>query len=492
MESMKILLVAAEMAPLAQVGGLGDVMGSLPGALVARGHDVRVLIPAYQRELTRDLETRVQLASGQTRIVETHQADLPCPVWLLETPALLRRRGRPYLNKSGAPWADNAAQFGSLSQVAASIASGNLEMGWQPDVVHANDWHTGLTPVWMRLQGAAAASVFTIHNAGYTGCFPAETLERLGLPAELYHPEGLEFYGNISLLKAGVNYADRVTTVSPSYAAEIQTPEFGAGMEGVYRARSGVLSGILNGIDYAAWNPATDPRLPHHFDAEHPDGKAQQRRELIRDLGLAFDHSDKAPIIAWVGRLTDQKGIDLLLQALPELMKKDLRLVVLGAGDARLESELHQHARHHEGRLSVHTAFNEERAHQLYAGADMLLMPSRFEPCGLAQMIAMRYGTVPLVTGVGGLKDTVRDVDSNAEAANGLRIRALEAGALLETVDRAMALYEQRDKWWQLMGNAMRVRFEWNDAAAAYESLYRDALSERMKGHYPKVAEVCA
>jgi len=488
MESMKILLVAAEMAPLAQVGGLGDVVGSLPGALVARGHDVRVLIPAYQQNLTRDLETRVRLGTGQGRIVETNQSNLPCPVWLLETPAFLRRRGRPYVNKAGTPWADNADEFGTLSRTAASIASGTLGMGWQPDIVHCNDWHTGLTPIWMGLEGAAAASVFTIHNAAYTGCYPPETLERLGLPDNLYHPDALEFYGSVSLLKAGVNYSDRVTTVSPSYAAEIQTPEFGAGMEGVFRARAGVLSGILNGIDYAAWNPATDPRLTHHFDAEHPDGKAKQRRALIRELGLAFDHSDKAPVIAWVGRLTEQKGTDLLLEALPELMKKDLRLVILGAGEADLESELHKQAGRHEGRLSVYTAFSEERAHQLYAGADMLLMPSRFEPCGLAQMIAMCYGTVPLVTGVGGLKDTVTDVESDAEAANGLRIKAPEAGALLETVDRALALYEQKDVWRQLMGNAMRTRFEWSEAAAAYEALYRDALSDRMKGHYPRVA----
>ncbi|TDT41426.1 starch synthase [Halospina denitrificans] len=488
MESMKILLVAAEMAPLAQVGGLGDVVGSLPAALTARGHDVRVLIPAYQRNLTRELETRVRLAAGKGRIVETNQASLPCPVWLLETPGFLRRRGRPYLNKAGTPWADNAVQFGMLSRVAADIACGRLETGWQPDIVHSNDWHTGLTPVWMRLQGAAAASVFTIHNAGFSGCFPPEILERLELPDHLYQPDGLEFYGSISLLKAGINFADRITTVSPSYAEEIQTPEFGGGMDGLLRARSGVLSGILNGIDYAAWNPATDPRLTHHFDSEHPEGKASQRQELIRELGLAFDHSDRAPVIVWVGRLTEQKGIDLLLEAMPELMKKDLRLVVLGAGAAQIESELHRLARRHEGRLSVHTAFDEDRAHQLYAGADMLLMPSRFEPCGLVQMIAMRYGTIPLVTGVGGLRDTVKDLDSGLDSANGLRMSAPEVGALLETVDRALALYEQKDAWKQLMGNAMRERFEWLDAATAYENLYRDALGERMKGHYPRVA----
>ena len=488
MESMKILLVAAEMAPLAQVGGLGDVVGSLPGALAARGHDVRVLIPAYQRHQTRELETRARLAAGKGRIVETRDPELPCPVWLLETPAFLRRRGRPYVNKAGTPWADNPVQFGNLSRVAADIACGKLAMGWQPDVVHANDWHTGLTPVWMRQQGAAAACIFTIHNAGYAGCFPPDTLGRLGLPHELYHPEGLEFYGSVSMLKAGVNFSDRVTTVSPSYAEEIQTPEFGNGMEGVFSARAGAMRGILNGIDYSAWNPATDPRLTHHFDQEHPEGKARQRRELIREFGLAFDHSDKAPVIAWVGRLAEQKGIDVLLDALPELMRKDLRLVVLGAGAASIESELHRQARLHSGRLAVHTAFNEAMAHQLYAGADMLLMPSRFEPCGLTQMIAMHYGTIPLVTGVGGLRDTVVDVDSGLQDANGFRIDGPTTEALLAAVERAMERYEQSDAWKQLMANAMKARFEWNDAAAAYETVYREALSERMQGHYPRVA----
>ena len=488
MESMKILLVAAEMAPLAQVGGLGDVIGSLPDALVERGHDVRVLIPAYRRELSRDLEPRARLAAGKGRIVESRAPDLPCPVWLLETPGFLRRRGRPYVNKAGSPWTDNPVQFGALSKVAADIASGTLGMEWQPDVVHANDWHTGLTPVWMRQQGAAPACIFTIHNAGYAGCFPPDTLQRLRLPDDLFHPEGVEFYGRVSMLKAGVNYADRITTVSPSYAAEIQTPAFGNGMEGVFSARAGVMRGILNGIDYSAWNPATDPRLTHHFDAADPSGKALQRRELIRELGLAFEHSDRAPVIAWVGRLTEQKGVDVLLEALPELMKKDLRLVILGAGEAWIESELHRLADLHRGRLAVHTAFNEAVAHQFYAGADMLLMPSRFEPCGLTQMIAMSYGTIPLVTGVGGLRDTVVDAGSGVDEANGFRIESPSADAVLATVDRAMTLYEQGDGWRHLMANAMKARFEWDDAAAAYEAVYQEALAERMKGHYPRVA----
>ncbi|TVP52895.1 MAG: glycogen synthase GlgA [Halomonadaceae bacterium] len=488
MESMKILLVAAEMAPLAKVGGLGDVIGSLPAALVARGHDVQVLIPAYHQQLTQGLATHVTLTTGRGRIVESNHHDLPCPVWLLETPGFLRRRGRPYLNKAGEPWSDNPIQFGLLSRVAADIASGNLAMGWQPDVVHCNDWHTGLTPVWMRLQGAAPASVMTIHNAGFNGCYPAQTLERLGLPAHLYHPDALEFYGSLSLLKAGVIFSDRVTTVSPSYAAEIQTAEFGGGLDGVYRARSGVLSGILNGIDYACWNPSTDPVLHHPFDAEQTDGKSHQRQQLIRELGLAFDHNHKAPVIAWVGRLTEQKGIDLLLHALPQLMQKNLRLVVLGAGDKHWERELLKLGKIHQGRLAVHTGFNEELAHKLYAGADMLLMPSRFEPCGLAQLIAMRYGTVPLVTPVGGLKDTVMDGDPKSDAANGLLISAPDVDALLATVDRALELYDQPQRWQQRMVNAMKLRFEWDQAAAAYEALYRDALKERMKGHSLRVA----
>ncbi|MGM0433587.1 MAG: glycogen synthase GlgA [Pseudomonadota bacterium] len=488
MESMKILLTAAEMAPLAKVGGLGDVIGALPGALAERGHDVRVLVPSYQRGQADASGTLVRLGAGQGRVAEITGGELPCPVWLLETPGFLRRRGRPYLNRAGVPWADNAVQFGNLSRVAAAIAEGTLATGWHPDVVHCHDWHTGLAPLFMRLNGAAAASVFTIHNAGFTGCYPAELLGRLRLPGHLNDPEALEFYGSISLLKAGVNYADRVTTVSPAYAREILTPEFGAGMEGVFRARSGVLSGILNGVDYETWNPATDPLLEHPFDAAHPEGKALQRQELIRELGLAFDHSDRAPIIAWVGRLTEQKGVDLLLEALPELMRRDLRLVILGAGDAQCESDLHELARVHEGRLAVRTAFDEDMAHRIYAGADMLMMPSRFEPCGIAQMIAMRYGTIPLVTNVGGLRDTVTDVDSGVESATGIRIAQPDAASILAAVDRARDLFDQQAQWHQLMTNALQVRFEWHMAAEAYEALYHGALRERMAGHFPRVA----
>jgi len=488
MESMKILLTAAEMAPLAKVGGLGDVMGALPGALAERGHDVRVLVPSYKRGLADESATLVRLDAGQGRVAEIRGRDLPCPVWLLETAGFLRRRGRPYLTRAGMPWADNAVQFGNLSRVAAMIGDGTLATGWHPDVVHCHDWHTGLTPLFMRLSGAAAASVFTVHNAGYTGCFPPELMARLGLPAHLNDAEALEFYSTISLLKAGVNYADRVTTVSPSYAAEILTPEFGAGMEGVFRARSGVLSGILNGVDYQVWNPATDPVLTHPFDAARVEGKARQRQELIRDLGLAFDHSDKAPILAWVGRLTEQKGIDLLLEALPDLMRRDLRLVILGAGDAHRESELHELARTHAGRLAVHTAFNEDMAHRLYAAADMLLMPSRFEPCGIAQMIAMRYGTVPLVTNVGGLRDTVTDIDMDAASATGIRIARPDAASVLTAVDQARGYFDQPEVWNQLMTNAMRARFKWSTAAEAYEALYHDALRDRMTGHFPRVA----
>lgn len=488
MKSLKILFVAAEMAPLSKVGGLGDVIGKLPGVMAERGHDVRVLIPAYERNQTRECRTLVQLSPGKGRLVESRRSGLPCPVWLLETPAFLRRRGSPYLNKAGQPWADNPIQFGLLSLIAAEIAKGTLDMGWHPDVVHCNDWHTGLTPVWMHLKGAAAASVFTIHNAGFTGCHPPEILERLGLPAFLNHREALEFYGSISFLKGGVNYSDQLTTVSPRYAEEIQTPEFGAGMEGVFRARAGALTGILNGIDYATWNPDTDPVLAHHFSERRPEGKVLQRQELIRGLGLAFDHHRKAPVIGWVGRLTEQKGIDLLLRILPELMKLDVRVVLLGDGDPVYKRELQEFARANEGRLSVHIGYDEVMAHKLYAGADMLLMPSRFEPCGLAQMIAMRYGTIPLVTPVGGLADTVIDPAVDGEAATGIHIAGPEAGALLDAVNRALELYDDEGTWRKLMGNALRARFEWDDAAATYERIYDEALRHRMLGHYPRVA----
>ncbi len=482
MRPLKILFVAAEMAPLVKVGGLGDVVGALPAALAARGHDARVLLPAYDPVMTRKARVITLLPDGSGRLLEYRASTVPVPVWLLETAGFLRRGGRPYLTRAGTPWADDPLQFGRLGRTAADIASGRLVDAWQPDVLHANDWHTGLAPVWMHLENSAAASVFTVHNLGYIGRFAADILSRLGLPPSMNHPEALEFYGDIAYMKGGLAFADQVTTVSPRYAAEIQTPAFGSGLDGLVRARSDRLTGILNGIDLEAWNPATDPALENHFDAVRPDGKQDERDRLLHGLGLDPVTDPQTPVLAWVGRLTAQKGADLLVEALPGLMERSVRLVVLGSGDRETEQTLVRAARSRPGLLAVHPTFDEALAHRIYAGADMLLLPSRFEPCGLTQMYAMRYGTIPLVTPVGGLADTVVDSGDAApqEAkACGFHLARPSVSALLEGVDRAVGTFRQPDRWRTLVRNAMIRRFDWDSSAAAYERVYQSALRDK-------------
>lgn len=488
MSSLRILFVAAEMAPLVKVGGLGDVLGALPPALAARDHDVRVLLPAYDPAMTRKARVLAELPDGSGRLMEYRGSKLPCPVWLLETPGFLRRGGRPYLTRDGKPWADNPLQFGRLARVAADIASGRLVKTWQPDVVHANDWHTGLAPMWMHLEETSAVSVFTIHNLGYIGLFTPDTLRRLGIPASMNHPDALEFHGDIAFIKGGLRFADRLTTVSPRYAAEILTPAFGSGLDGLLRARSDRLSGILNGIDPEVWNPASDPLLGAHFDAANPRGKRDARAALVQRMELDPVSGADTPVLAWVGRLTHQKGADLLEEAIPELMKQSLRLVVLGSGDRSIETALLRSARQYRGRIAVHIGFDEALAHNAYAGADMLLMPSRFEPCGLTQMMAMRYGTIPLVTPVGGLVDTVIDASGNAwqdTGACGFYMTEPTSAALLDAVDRATAVFSNAPAWQLLVHNAMMKRFDWNASAAAYERVYEAALADRPPRNRP-------
>ncbi|MCC5859657.1 MAG: glycogen synthase GlgA [Ectothiorhodospiraceae bacterium] len=482
MRPLKILFVAAEMAPLVKVGGLGDVLGALPVALAARGHDARVLLPAYDPVMTRKARVITLLPDGSGRLLEYRASAVSVPVWLLETPGFLRRGGRPYLTRAGTPWADNPLQFGRLGRVAADIANGRLVDAWQPEVLHANDWHTGLAPVWMHLENCPAASVFTVHNLGYIGRFPADILSRLGLPPSMNHPDALEFYGDIAYMKGGLGFADQFTTVSPRYAEEIQTPAFGSGLDGLVRARSDRLTGILNGIDPEAWNPATDPALENHFDAVRLDGKRDERDRLLHGLGLDPVTDSPTPVLAWVGRLTAQKGADLLVEALPGLMERSVRLVVLGSGDRDTEQTLVGAARRWPDKLVVHLTFDEVLAHRIYAGADMLLMPSRFEPCGLAQMYAMRYGTIPLVTPVGGLVDTVIDMGDGAppeKGGCGFHLAGADAPALLEGVDRAIGAFRQPGYWRTLVRNAMTRRFDWNSSAAAYERVYQAALRDK-------------
>lgn len=480
MSALKILFVAAEMAPLVKMGGLGDVVGALPRALTQRGHDVRVLLPACDPALLRSAQPLVTLAGRRGQLLERRGDDLPCPVWLLRTPGWLRRRGSLYRNRAGNPWADDALQFGRFGRVAADIAGGLLPQ-WRPDVLHCHDWHTGLAPLWMVLDNAPAASVFTIHNLAYQGCFAPDVLPLLGLPEYLNHPEAMEFHGRIAFIKGGLRYADRLTTVSPGHAREILTPESGCGLDGLLRARAGDLQGILNGIDPMTWDPATDPLLPYHFDAEDLSGKRRARRHLHTLAGFSprTHGATELPVLAWVGRLVHQKGADLLPELIPQLLQRPLHLVILGSGDRPLESALRVAARRWRGRMWLHLGFDEALAHQAYAGSDFLLMPSRHEPCGLAQLCAMRYGCIPLVTPVGGLADTVRDADSAPGEGTGFYIARTEPGAVLDTLDRALALQRDPGAWQALVNRAMNRRVDWDRSAAAYESVYREAIAAR-------------
>lgn len=483
---LRILFVAAEMAPLVKVGGLADVVGALPQALAERGHDVRILLPAYGTRMTRGATRLVSLEDGRGSLVELRRSDLPTPVWLLETPAFTAR-DHPYSRPDGSAWPDDAQAFGELGRVAAGIAAGRLLPDWIPDVVHCHDWHTGLTPVWMNLEATPAASVFTIHNLAFAGRFPSRVLAELGLPASLNHPDLLEFHGDVAFIKGGLSCADELTTVSPRYAQEVLTPAFGNGLEGVLRHRRERLTGILNGIDTRLWNPAADPLIEHAFDAADLTGKCRERRRLLRRWGVDETGEDAVPVLASVGRLTWQKGIDLLLDALPELLQRPLRVMVLGSGEPELERSIAAAAERWPGRFLAHARFDEALAHGIYAGADMLAMPSRFEPCGLSQLYAMRYGTVPVTTAVGGLADTVFDADAIADAiglasgeATGFLMAQATAADLIETVDRALDWYRDRQRWQALMRSAMVRDSSWTAAVRAYEKVYERALARRV------------
>ncbi|MDH3513504.1 MAG: glycogen synthase GlgA, partial [Gammaproteobacteria bacterium] len=394
--------------------------------------------------------------------------------WLAEFPKAYDRAGNPYLDPQGQPWPDNAMRFALLSHVGAALALGHSRIKWRPDVVHCHDWQTGLLPVLLARQQSRPATVFTIHNLAYQGLFPQQTFSALALAPELWSPDALEFHGQLSFIKGGIMFADHLTTVSPQYALEIQTPDFGGGLDGLLRHRAAHLSGILNGIDASEWNPGRDRFIDKHYSARRPQDKAANKLVLQNRFGLSPDQ--KTPLIGIVGRLVQQKGIDLVLESMPGLMHRPLQFVVLGSGEITYEEALRQQAARHAGRLAVHIGYDERLAHQIEAGADMFLMPSRFEPCGLNQLYSLRYGTVPIVRRVGGLADTV--IDASEEniyfgKATGIVFQEAGASALLAAVDRALALWRDADIWKRLMLTGMRQDYSWRRSAIRYLELYR-------------------
>jgi starch synthase len=476
--SQRVLFTASEVHPVAKTGGLADVAAGLPAALAAQGADVRIALPAYRGwrggvAATRELTV---LRVREHRFV-VHEASHPVsgvPLWLLDCPALFDRPGTPYEDEQHRAWADNGLRFGAFSQAVAQLALDGAA-GFAPDVVHANDWHTGLVMAWLRERATRPAAVFTIHNLAHQGVFPAAEAGALGLPPAWWHMEGVEFHGQLSQLKAGVVYADAITAVSPTYAREIQHPALGFGFDGLMRAHSARLTGIANGIDDAAWNPADDPHLAVHYDARSlAAGKAANRRALAGELRL-----DDAAGALWVGlvsRFGHQKGTDLLPEAAPQLRGLPLRFVVLGNGEPALQDSLRAWADAHPGRVALRIGHDEALAHRIIAACDVFLMPSRYEPCGLTQMYSQRYGTVPVVRRTGGLVDTV--VDATPETlrdgtATGIHFETADAGGVAWGLTRALELRRQPRRWRALQRAGMARDFSWRRVAGEYLALYR-------------------
>ena len=478
MAALNVLAVVSEIFPLIKTGGLADVTGALPGALATQGVAVRSVIPGYPQVLNAldggvVVATLNDLFGGAARIVAAQASGLD--LFAIDAPHLYARHGDPYRGPDGTDWHDNAFRFAALSRVAVQLAQGLVD-GYRPDVVHAHDWQAGLVPAYLHYAGAIdPPTVMTIHNLAFQGQFPAGLLRHLGFPPEAFTVQGIEYYGGIGYLKAGLQFADRITTVSPTYAAEIRTPAGGVGLDGLLRTRADVLSGILNGVDTNVWDPANDPHLAATFDVDRLAERAANKAALQARLGLRRDPAKL--LFGVISRMSAQKGIDLLLAALPVLLGGGGQLVVLGSGDAPLEAGLRAAAAANPDDVGVQTGYDEGLAHLIQGGCDALLMASRFEPCGLTQLCAMRYGALPVVAHVGGLCDTVIDANEMALAAGigtGFHFSPVTAEMLAAAILRALSVWRQPDVWRRLQRNAMQTDVSWRLPAARYAALYRE------------------
>lgn len=482
---MKVLHVAAEVFPLVKTGGLADVLGALPQALAGQGMDVRLLLPGLtaiaDSVADQRLVCEIGPAFGAARI-SLKLGRMPTsdvPVYVIDAPYLYRRDGGPYLSPAGIEWPDNVQRFALLGWIGAHLAAGELDADWVPQVVHAHDWHAAMSCAYIDAHPPTrAATVFTVHNLAYQGVFPSADFSLLGLPARFMAPTGLEFHSQLSFMKAGLKFAHRVTTVSPTYAAEIATHDFGFGLDGVIRGRGGAVSGILNGVDGEVWNPATDRELLATYSGADLAGKAVCKAALQAELGLQTDAD--VPLFCVVSRLTSQKGLDIMLGALPVLLTRGGQLALQGEGDPALEAAFSAAAQANPGRVAVRIGYDEALAHRLIAGADAILVPSRFEPCGLTQLYGLRYGTVPIVRRVGGLADTVVDATEEAveaRRATGFVFDAPNAAALELALQRACDAFAQPQAWSRLVERGMAEDHSWQGAARKYGALYESLVS---------------
>lgn len=482
---MQVLYITAELYPWVKSGGLGDVAAALPPALIAQGVDVRLLLAGFRgfldafSDITDVVRLPTPFTTGRVRIARAQLPGTRRLAYLVDDPASYDRPGTPYASPDGNDWPDNHRRFALFGWVAASLARG-ADPSWRPDILHGHDWHAGLAPAYLAAEppaGGRVPTVFTIHNLAYRGLFPATLFPDLALPSGFFSIDGVEFFGAVSFLKAGIFYADRLTTVSPTYAREIQTPAFGWGLDGLLRSRADHLTGILNGVDPRTWDPQHDASLPRAYGSDDaPAGKQAAKVALQSRLGL--DLLDDVPLFGVVSRLTPQKGLDLVLGGLPGLMAAGGQLALLGAGDADLERGFAIAAAQYRGRIGVEIGYDESLSHLIMGGADVIIMPSRFEPCGLTQLYALRYGSLPLVRRVGGLADTVIDANAASLAdgiATGFAFDGDNTEALIAAVRRADDLFGQREVWQRMMRRAMAQDFSWETSAQRYLIIYREA-----------------
>lgn len=486
--ALQVLFITPEVYPLCKTGGLGDVSAALPAALRELKIDVRLLLPGYPTVLSGLKYKRkvavfddlphfppATLLSAKLQI----NALASVPVYIVDCPALYKRDGGPYQNTAGQDWPDNAVRFGLLSKIGAILASDASPLTWQPAIAHCNDWQSGLTPAYLHFYpGKKAVTLMTIHNLAFQGCFPPQTITPLGLPASSFDVNGVEYHGNVSFMKAGLYYADRITTVSPSYAREIQQAPLGFGLQGLLATRSKDIYGIVNGIDMTEWDPTIDPHLSKHYSSKRLAAKKINKRALQQALGLEVD--DDILLFAAVSRFGEQKGHDLMLQVAPRLVQMPAQLALLGSGDETLEKSLTRLAEDYPGKIAVRIGYDEPLSHLIEAGADCFLMPSRFEPCGLNQMYSQRYGTPPLVHATGGLIDTVVDCTPATLAdgsASGFQFLDMTPKALFEAMRRVAVTYRDKALWQQLQKNGMRKDFSWQASAMAYRDIYQSLVA---------------
>ena len=478
-----VLSVVSEIYPLIKTGGLGDVTGAIPLALSEHGVQFVTLVPGYPAVMAQLSDAHPvisidDLFGGPARVLSGRAANHDLLV--IDAPHLFDRDGNPYIDADGFDWPDNALRFGALGWIASRIALGDIG-DVRPDIVQCHDWQAGLTLAYLAYDGRPRpATIMTIHNLAYQGLFPADLLDALRLPPAAMQIDGIEYYGKIGFLKAGLQFADRITTVSATYAAEMQTPANGFGLDGLLRARSDIITGIVNGIDIAVWNPLRDTRIPSRFGRSTLAKRSGNKVHLQQHLGLDVEPSRL--LFGVVSRLAWQKGLDLLADAVPALLATGAQLAVLGAGDLELEHRFEALAAAHPGRIGCRIGYNEDMAHLIQAGADSLLVPSRFEPCGLTQLCALRYGAIPVVAKVGGLADTIHDPEepgSNPDTATGLHFSPVTHDALEGALLRIHELWSHKKEWQRLQRNGMLTDVSWKESAVLYARLYTDLAGKK-------------